>query len=326
MIVIIFTGGTISMRHDAGKGGTVPSLTGREILALASGVESIAPIEVDEWGTYPGPHMTPEHMWRLRQRVLEHTARADVDGVVITHGTDSMEETAYLLARSIRPGKPIVLTGAMRTSSDFGWDGPANIAAAVRVAASPGARTEGVLVAMNDRVYSGIDVAKRHTYAVDSFDGAAYGAVGVVDGASVVFERTPVLQAPIEPSRLESAVDIVLAYSGADSRHLDAARASGAGIVIAAMGRGNVPPAMVPGIERWIAEAKPVVITSRVGKGRVGATYGYAGGGRRLEDLGVIFGGNRLPQQARIDLMLALGASMPVDELRTVFCGDGTST
>src|SRR5688500_19649561 len=120
----------------------------------------------------------------------------------------------------------------------------------------------------------------------------------------------------ITPKSLSTSIDIIFASAGSDARLLDASREVARGLVLAAMGRGNVPPAMVPGIERWIADGKPVVVASRALRGRVGPTYGYAGGGRRLKDLGVILGGNRRPQQARIDLMLALGAG---PDVRTFF-------
>jgi L-asparaginase len=120
----------------------------------------------------------------------------------------------------------------------------------------------------------------------------------------------------IDSPALAGPVDIVYAYAGADSRMLDAARTDSVGVVVAGMGRGNVPPDMVPGIERFIADNKPVVIASRALRGRVGRTYGYPGGGRRLHDLGAIFAGSRRPPQARIDLMLALGAGL---DARSVF-------
>src|SRR5438045_5320147 len=158
MIVLLFTGGTISMRHDASVGGAVPSLTGRDILALAPGIDRLAELDVDDWGAYPGPHMTVERMWMLRRRIIEHLARPEVDGVVVTHGTDSLEESAYLVARSVENEKPVVFTGAMRTSSDLGWDGPGNLGAAVRVATAPVARGQGARVVMSARIYSAPDV------------------------------------------------------------------------------------------------------------------------------------------------------------------------
>lgn len=319
MILVIFTGGTISMRYDPAAKGAVPALAGRDIIELIPQLREIAELEVEDFGAHPGPHMTPERMWELRERVAGHIARADVDGVVVTHGTDSLEETAYLVARSLRSEKPIVFTGAMRTSSDLGWDGPANLGAAVRVAASDAAKGFGVLVVMSDRVYAGLDVTKAHTHMLDAFESPGLGPLGVIDGRHVIFRRSiPEPCEVLDARRLAMPVDIIYAYTGADSRLLDAAWETGLGVVVAGMGRGNVPPAMVPGIERWIDANRPVVIASRALRGRVGRTYGYIGGGRRLHDLGCIFAGSRRPQQARIDLMLALGAGV---DPRGVFRG-----
>lgn len=315
MIVLVFTGGTISMRHDPAAGGAVPALAGRDILALVPQLSDIAPLEIDEFGSYPGPHMTVELMWSLRNRVRHHVARPEVRGVVVTHGTDSLEESAYLMARSLSSEKPIVFTGAMRTSSDLGWDGPANLGSAVRVAASDEARGAGVLVVMSDRVFAGLDVTKAHTHMLDSFESPGLGPLAVVDDGRVVFRRAiPDPCATLDPPSLATPVDIVYSYLGADSRLLDASRERGLGIVVAAMGRGNLPPEMVPGVERWLADRKPVIVTSRSLRGRVGHTYGYFGGGRRLHELGAIFAGSRRPQQARIDLMLALGAGIDVQD------------
>lgn len=311
MIVLVFTGGTISMKHDAAAGGAVPALAGRDILALVPQLNDIADLEIDEFGSFPGPHMTTERMWELRNRIARHLERADIQGVVVTHGTDSLEESAYLVARSLASGKPIVFTGAMRTSSDLGWDGPSNLGAAVRVAASDEARGYGVLVVMSDRVYAGLDVTKAHTHMLDAFESPGLGPLGVVDDGRVIFRRSiPSPCTVVELERLGGPVDIIYAYAGADSRLVDAARSEGRGLVVAGMGRGNIPPDMVPGVERWIGEEKPVVITSRSLRGRVGRTYGYYGGGRRLFEMGAIFAGSRRPQQARIDLMLALGAGI----------------
>ena len=320
MIVIVFTGGTISMRHDSALGGAVPALSGRDILAAARGVEAVADVEVDDFGSFPGPHMSPGRMWALRGRVLEHLDRDDVEGVVITHGTDTLEESAYLIARSSVTEKPIVLTGAMRAASDLGWDGPANLIAAVRTAASADACGQGVLVVMGERIFAGADVTKSHTHMLDAFESPGLGPLGVVDDGRVVFRReTPATRTVVLADRLAEPVDIVYTWTGADSRLLDASRGDSLGVIVAAMGRGNVPPDMVSGIERWIDEQKPVVIASRAQRGRVGPTYGYPGGGRRLLEAGAIFAGCRRPQQARIDLMLGLGAGLDAAGLHELF-------
>ena len=319
MIVLLFTGGTISMRHDPVSGGAVPTLSGKDILALSPGIDQIADLEIDDWGAFPGPHMTVERMWALRGRIVDQLARPEVDGIVVTHGTDALEESAYLVARSVSSDKPVVFTGAMRTSSDLGWDGPANLGAAVRVAASEDARGAGILVVMADRVFAGLDVTKTHTHKLESFDSPGLGPLGVVDDGQVIFRRAlPAPASVLTPAKLGGPVDIIFTYSGADSFLLDASSQRALGVVIAAMGRGNVPPAMVDGIDRFVAEGKPVVITSRALRGRVGCTYGYPGGGRRLAERGAIFAGARRPQQARIDVMLALGAAMSISEIRAL--------
>ena len=310
------------MRHDPTAGGAVPSLSGRDILELAPAIEQIAHVEIVDFGAFPGPHMTTERMWALRNALEVQLARPEVQGIVVTHGTDSLEESAYLVARSLAATKPIVFTGAMRTSSDLGWDGPANLGAAVRVAATSEANGYGVLVAMCDRVFSALDVTKTHTHTVDAFESPGLGPLGVVDDGQVIFRRAlPELPAPVITTALGGPVDIVYAWAGSDSRLLDASRREAHGVIVAGMGRGNVPPAMIDGIDRWHADGKPVVIASRVQRGRVGRTYGYPGGARRLHDRGAILGGSRRPQQARIDLLLALGAGLSVDAIRELFEG-----
>lgn len=320
MIVILFTGGTIAMRNDAGGPGASPALTSTEILQATRGIDAVTGVETEEWGSFPGPHMTVERMWSLRNRIREHISRREVTGVVVTHGTDTLEETAYLVARSLPPEKPIVFTGAMRTVSDLGWDGPANLLEAVRVAASPETRGFGAMVVISGQIFAALDATKTNTHLLDAFESPGFGPLGVLDeGELIVHREMPPMPPIVDPPELATPVDIIFVAAGSDTRLLDASREFARGVVIAAMGRGNVPPALVPAIERWIADGKPVVLTSRTQGGRVGHTYGYAGGGRRLEELGVIFGGSRRAQQARIDLMLALGHGMPMERVRKMF-------
>ena len=320
MIVILFTGGTIAMRNDPDGAGTVPALNAEEILAATRGINDITGVETEEWGAFPGPHMTVERMWSLRNRISDHVSRREVTGVVITHGTDTLEETAYLVARSLPCEKPVVFTGAMRTVSDLGWDGPANLLEAVRVAASPETRRFGAMVVISGQIFTALDATKTNTHLLDAFESPGFGPLGVLDeGELIVHREMPPTPPVIDARELAVPVDIIFVAAGSDARLLDASRQSAKGVVVAAMGRGNVPPALVPAIERWIAEGKPVVLTSRTQGGRVGHTYGYAGGGRRLQELGVIFGGSRRAQQARIDLMLALGNGMGQAAIRAMF-------
>lgn len=322
VVALVLTGGTISMRFDASIGGAVPALGAEEIVAAARGIEHVATLRVEEWGRFPGPHMTVERQWALRTHLLSLVDDPAIDGVVVTHGTDTIEETAYLVTRSIATEKPIVFTGAMRNASELSWDGPANLADSVRVAASDEARGLGTLLLLNGRIFSALDVTKAHTHLLDAFESPGLGPIGVVDDGEVVFQRSlPPFGAVLTPPSPATPVDLVTAHAGADARFLDVARTSARGVVVAALGRGNVPPAMAEGIARCLDAGVPVVIASRAPRGRVGTTYGYEGGGRQLANAGAIFTGARRPQQARIDLMLALGAGLGGDALRQVFDG-----
>jgi L-asparaginase len=320
VVAIVFTGGTISMRHDSAARGAVPSLGADEIMAAAHGIREVAELRAHEWGRHPGPHMSMEREWELRGYIRGLLDDDTIDGVVVTHGTDTIEEAAYLMTRSIASEKPIVFTGAMRAASELSWDGPANLTDAVRVAASDVARGFGTLVALNGREFSALDVTKAHTHMLDSFESPGLGPVGVVDDGEVVFLRAMPPRSPVlAPPSLVLPVDIVVAYAGADARLVDVSCATAKGVVIAALGRGNVPPEMAAGIARCVASGVPVVIASRAPRGRVGQTYGYEGGGRWLADAGAIFTGARRPQQARIDLMLALGQGLSGAQLQAVF-------
>ena len=306
-VLLLATGGTISMRQDAAAGGAVPRLTGREILDSVPGVGEVAALEVREFGRYPGPHMTIERMWELRAAVLEAFA-AGFQGVVVMHGTDTIEETAYLLDRSLPADVPVVITGAMRNSSELSWDGPANLMSAVEVAASPEARGRGTMVVMDEEIVQGAEVVKTHTEQAGTFRSPNWGPLGLTDKGRALFYRESRRKPALAPERPVTPVDLIKVVAGADARLVDASRESGAhGVVLEAMGRGNVPPAVVPGVQRWIDAGKPVVVASRSSRGRVLDTYAYEGGGHQLREMGCIFADHMTGQQARIELMLALG-------------------
>lgn len=307
-LVLLATGGTISMGQDAERGGAVPRLSGKEILAAVPGAERVARIEVIEYGRFPGPHMTIERMWDLRGAILDIISTG-VDGVVVTHGTDTIEETAYLLDRSIAAATPVVITGAMRNISELSWDGPANLMSALQVAAAPAARGRGAMVVMDERAVQGSEVVKTHTEEAGTFRSPNWGAVGIIDKGAVLFYRESRRRDPLTPEKPLLPVDVIKIVAGADSRLLEASLDSGAkGVVIEALGRGNVPPAVMPGIQKWAAAGRPLVVTSRSLRGRVLDTYAYPGGGHQLRELGAIFADHLTGQQARIELALALGS------------------
>ncbi len=319
-IKIIFTGGTISMRIDSATGGAIPALNGQEILALVPGIEKLASISHEDYAKLPGPHITPLIMWDLSRRVQEALESSDYDGVVITHGTDTLEETAFLLDLTLNSHKPVVLLGAMRISSELSWDGPHNLHAGVRVATHPNSFNRGVLVTMGDEIHAASDVTKTHTEHVNAFQSPDFGPVGFVDKSDVVFYRSPHRRQYIPATKIDTAVELLKVAAGADDRLLKWAVDSGAhGIVIEATGRGNVPPDVVPGIQYVIDHSLPIVLVSRCLQGRVLDTYGYPGGGRHLRQMGVIFAQYINGQKARIKLIVALGNTQKLDEIRQFF-------
>jgi L-asparaginase len=319
-LAVFFTGGTISMKYDSAIGAAVPSLTGHEILASVPQTSDVADIEVIDFGRFPGPHMTPRLMLELSAQVREALSRDEIAGAVVTHGTDALEETAYLLDLTIRTQKPIAMVGAMRNSSELGWDGPSNLLSAVRVAASDRARGLGVVIVMNDTVLAASEATKTHTESFDSFQSPDFGPLGVIDKGKIIIRRLPYPRLYLETDSVAEPVWLIKVAAGMDSTLIDACLEAGAkGLVIEAMGRGNVPREIVPGIKRAISSKIPVVIVSRCQRGRVYESYGYEGGGKQLRDSGAIFGDFLNGQKARIKLMLALTISADPEELINLF-------
>src|SRR4051812_27613097 len=175
MIGLLFTGGTISMKLDPATGAAVPALGATDILTHVPGMKDVSEIEFEDFSRLPGPHVTPDQMWRLARRAAAWLERPDVDGLVITHGTDTLEETAFLLDLVLTTDKPVVLTGAMRTVSDASWDGPGNLVSAARVAAADVAAGQGVLIVMDDEILAARDARKVHTESSGSFASMEFG-------------------------------------------------------------------------------------------------------------------------------------------------------
>ena len=313
------------MRVDPSTGAAVPALGSREILEQVPGLAGIAGIESEDVSRLPGPHVTPEHMWTLAERAAAWLERPEIDGLVITHGTDTLEETAYLLDLVLTSAKPVAIVGAMRTVSDASWDGPANLIAAARVAASPVAHGRGTMVVMNEQILAAPEVMKVHTEAAGAFAAPDYGPIGVVDSGRVTFRR----ERPARPSwqsagarpgmraaRIDTRVDLIQAATGMDDTFIRASMARGArGIVIVAFGRGNVPPSIMPAIREATAAGVLVAIVSRCPTGRVSARYGYEVGGLDLERAGALLAGDLTGAKARLLLMTVLGINGDGSEL-----------
>lgn len=319
-IAIIFNGGTISMKIDEKIKAAVPSLSADEIMSMIPGVEDYAEIEAYTFSSMPSPHMTLETMLKLSKFTTELVERDDIDGVVITHGTDTLEETAYLLDLTVKTKKPVVVTGAMRSGSELGYDGPFNLATSICTAISDEAVGRGVLVCFNGELNSASEVTKANSMALNAFRTPNFGPIGIVDNDNVIFYRDANHLEKYYVSKIEKQVALIKCVVDMDSSYIDYLIEKGyGGIVIEALGRGNVPPKMVEGIKRAIELEIPVVVVSRCFEGRVFESYGYEGGGKQLKNLGVIFGDTLPGQKARIKLILAINSGMNIHEVARVF-------
>ena len=319
-IAIIFNGGTISMKIDEKIKAAVPSLSADEIMSMIPGVEDYAEIEAYTFSSMPSPHMTLETMLKLSKFTTELVERDDIDGVVITHGTDTLEVTAYLLDLTVKTKKPVVVTGAMRSGSDLGYDGPFNLATSICTAISDEAVGRGVLVCFNGELNSASEVTKANSMALNAFRTPNFGPIGIVDNDNVIFYRDANHLEKYDVSKIEKQVALIKCVVDMDSSYIDYLIEKGyGGIVIEALGRGNVPPKMVEGIKKAIELEIPVVVVSRCFEGRVFESYGYEGGGKQLKNLGVIFGDTLPGQKARIKLILAINSGMNIHEVARVF-------
>ncbi|MBU3091585.1 asparaginase [Clostridium sp. CM028] len=319
-VVVIFNGGTISMTVDQRIKAAVPTLSGEEIMSMVTGIENYAEIESHTFSNLPGPHVTPELMMDLSKYIQSFLCRDDICGVVVTHGTDSLEETAYLLHLTIDNPKPVIVTGSMRNSSELGYDGPANLSASICTAISEDARNRGVLVCLNDELNCAGEVTKSHSMHLNTFQSPEFGPIGIIDNNEAIFYRESLKKEHIITEKIETRVDLIKACAGMDSKLIDFCVQQGArGIVIEAMGRGNIPPKMADGVKSAIENGVTVVMVSRCFKGRVLDSYGYPGGGKELRNDGVIFGDSLPGQKARIKLMLALASTTRREEIKCIF-------
>ncbi len=318
-VAIVFNGGTISMSIDPRIGAAIPSLSNDEIMSLVTNIDKFAIIESIDFSHMPGPHITPKKMMELKDLVEKTIARDDITGVIITHGTDTLEETAYLLDLTLNTAKPVIVTGAMRNSSELGYDGPSNLAASVCTAISPEVTNKGVLIVMNNIVNAASETTKTNTLSLDTFKSLEFGAIGIVDNDKVILHRNVINRQYLPAKDIEPMVDLIKCASGMDSKFLKFSVESGAkGIVIEALGRGNIPPTMISGLEYALDSGIPVVMVSRCPTGRVLDTYGYEGAGKQLRNMGVILGGDLPGQKARIKLMLALSLTKDMEEIRRI--------
>jgi len=309
-VVLLATGGTIASRYDPTLGRTVASQHAEDLLKMLPQAGSVAQIEVENLATIPSFDMSVQFAFELARRVNEVLARPDVAGVVVTHGTDTMEETSYLTDLLLLSDKPAVFTGAQRAHDDPQSDGPFNLLNALRVAASPLARGMGAVICFNGTIHAARDVTKVHASAVETFQSYERGALGDVDGDKVVIHRRPVLRRSFQIDRLEQRVELFRLTLGVDLRGLKATIERGiAGLVIEAFGRGNGPTGLSALVRLAVENDIHVLVTSRCPAGRVEPLYGGGGGGRDLADAGAVFVGDLKGPKARLLLMVLLSST-----------------
>lgn len=245
-ILIIHTGGTIAMYDDQQSGVVFPDGTHPLDVSLNI-LEPFANIQVDHYANIPSPHITPQHMLELARRIEQDLNRSDLDGIVLTHGTDTLEETAYMLDLLVQTDKPIIVTGAMRSSNEIGADGPHNLLQSVRVAATDEAKGKGVLVVFNDEIHTAKNVTKTHTSNISTFQSPQYGPIGIMTKRKVNFHHTPISRDCYKVDQLTKKVMLLKAYTGMEAEWLDAILdLKPDGLIIEAFGQGNLPPTPSP--------------------------------------------------------------------------------
>lgn len=319
-ILIVFTGGTFSMKIDEQTKAAVPYFHGEELIKLIPEAKDLANISIYEFGNYPGPHMTPELMLKLSKEIKKFVNNENIDGIIITHGTDTLEETAYFLDLVIKTEKPIVVIGAMKTSSEPDWDGPRNLLDAIHIINNPNSRGLGVLVCLNGEINAASEVTKTHTEDVETFRSLDFGALGFVERGKVIFNRLPRKLEKFETEKINPNVDLIKVYAGMDEKFFRFSADSGTdGIVVEAMGVGNVPPKAFEGIKYAVEKNIPVILVSRCPAGETLDIYGYPGAGKWLKQIGVIFAEYLNGQKARIKLIVCLGITKDVNQLRKMF-------
>lgn len=319
-ILIVFTGGTFSMMIDEKTGGAVPRFSGEELLKKIPEAKKLAKVTCYDFGKYPGPHMTPKLMFKLAKNIKGLITNKKFDGVIITHGTDTLEETAYLLDLTIKTEIPIVVIGSMKNSSETDWDGPQNLINAIRVCLNPNCRNLGVLVCLNGEINAASEVTKIYTEQIDSFSSLDFGSLGFVQNNKVLLNRLPRKLENINTKKIITNVDLLTVYAGMDEKFFRySADSKTKGLVVEALGVGNVPPAVFEGIQYVIDKNIPVVLVSRCPAGETLDIYSYPGAGKWLNKIGVIFADYLNGQKARIKLMLALGITKDHKKLKALF-------
>lgn len=322
-VVILATGGTIAGAGATGTQAAYKSgaVTIDAMIAAVPGIGDLATIKGEQISNVGSQDMSMDIMLKLANRINELAKSDDVDGIVITHGTDTLEETAFFLNLTVKTDKPVVMVGSMRPSTAVSADGPLNLYNAVGVAADPKARGRGVLVVMNDWIHAAHSLTKTSTTAIQTFMSPLRGLVGVANYGKNDFYSSPTwkhtTQTEFDVAKVSKLprVDIIFASADMSPDLIDAAAANGAkGIVIAGVGNGNMNKASVTAAANAVQKGVVVVRSSRVATGVVGRNVEV-----NDDELGFIASDELNPQKARILLMLALMKQRNAKDLQDLF-------
>ncbi|HCT8677339.1 TPA: asparaginase [Staphylococcus aureus] len=317
-LLVIHTGGTISMSQDQSNKVVTndinPISMHQDVINQYAQIDELNPFNV------PSPHMTIQHVKQLKDIILEAVSNKYYDGFVITHGTDTLEETAFLLDLILGIEQPVVITGAMRSSNEIGSDGLYNYISAIRVASDEKARHKGVMVVFNDEIHTARNVTKTHTSNTNTFQSPNHGPLGVLTKDRVQFHHMPYRQQALENVNDKLNVPLVKAYMGMPGDIFSFYSREGIdGMVIEALGQGNIPPSALDGIQHLVSLNIPIVLVSRSFNGIVSPTYAYDGGGYQLAQQGFIFSNGLNGPKARLKLLVALSNNLDKAEIKSYF-------
>lgn len=315
-IVVISTGGTIASTEDSG-GDAKPELTGSDLIASVPTLSEHIDLMTKEFSNVPSAHFTIEDMTELARLIDSYDNDDEITGVVVTQGTDVLEESAYFVDLCYNGETPVVFTGAMRNPSVASPDGPANLLTAITTADDPDARDRGVLVAFNDQIHAAREVTKTHSMRVDTFRSPEFGPLGTRDESTVRWQsridRTPTPTGDVA----SFPNDVGTLFVTADMPQWQVPKPSQCdGVVLAATGAGHIPPRLIDPLSRLTDADVPVVATTRCPTGRLAtSTYDFEGSEATLQEMGCYYS-HRNPQKARIETIVAV-ASGEFDEILT---------
>lgn len=313
-VVVISTGGTIASTPNEGEG-TSPVLSGEDLIAAVPQLEAEVDIETHDFSNIPSPQLRVGQMMELVEAIKQYDAQSDIDGIVVTQGTDILEETAYFVDCCYGGKTPVVFTGAMRNPSLPSPDGPANLLASVRTTLEDITRSQGIFVTFNDRIHAAKDVTKMHSMNVDTFRSPEFGPLAVHDEGRIRWQRSPDRNRMVldpETDRVTNAVAALTVTADMPAAYIPSPSECAA-VCFAATGAGHIPPTIISALSDLADAGVPLIATTRCPEGRLArSTYSFRGSEQTLQELGCYFSERNL-QKTRMETIAALAADSLAD-------------